>query len=380
LYLAQGLPDGFFRQALPVVLREGGASLTLIGATGALSLPWTLKALWAPWVDRTSTRRRWVLAMQVLSVLTAIALARCDVAVPASLAMVIAGVGVLNLLGATQDIAADGLAVTLFPRDQHGLANGLQVAAYRAGMMLGGGVLLMVWGRAGWSVALMGLAVALAVSSVPLWLAPTVGAAHVPPKAVSAFPWDWVLMPRRAPWIALLVAWKVGDHVAQALMRPWLVDRGVGPDTLGAWMGLHGFGAGLVGALAGGLAVERWGVARTLAPTSWLLVLGPAAWWWVVVQEGGPDAAWFAVVLDPFVGGVTSAAWFAAMMDQSRPEHAGTDYTVQASLVVAGAGLGSVLGGVLGDGVGYAGALGVAVALTVAFAVAANRLAVRALR
>lgn len=374
LYLAQGLPDGFFRQALPVVLREGGASLTLIGATGALSLPWTLKALWAPWVDRTGTRRAWVLTMQALSVATACALSFFDVADPALLTAVVVGVGLLNLFGATQDVAADGLAVTLFPPAQHGLANGLQVAAYRAGMMLGGGVLLMVWDAAGWRVALLGLAAALAASSAPLGLLPTVGATRPAPAPTGGFAWDWLVQPGRGRWIALLVLWKVGDHVAQALMRPWLVDQGVSPATLGAWMGLHGFGAGLAGALVGGFAVERFGAARTLAPTAGLLVLGPLSWWVVVQGDLGVQAAWGAVVLDPFVGGAASAAWFAAMMDRCRSAQAGTDYTVQASLVVAGSGMGSMLGGLLGDAVGYAGALGCATALTVVFAAAVRAL------
>ncbi len=51
LYFAQGLPYGFFTQALPVVLRESGFSLIAISATGVLFAPWALKFLWA----RTST-------------------------------------------------------------------------------------------------------------------------------------------------------------------------------------------------------------------------------------------------------------------------------------------------------------------------------------
>ena len=60
LYFAQGLPFGFFTQALPVVLRESGFSLVKISATGVLFLPWALKFLWAPYVDRYGSRRRWL--------------------------------------------------------------------------------------------------------------------------------------------------------------------------------------------------------------------------------------------------------------------------------------------------------------------------------
>ncbi|MCK7473190.1 MAG: hypothetical protein MZV49_06060 [Rhodopseudomonas palustris] len=51
LYVAQGLPYGFFTQALPVLLRDAGLSLKAISATSLLFLPWALKFLWAPFVD-----------------------------------------------------------------------------------------------------------------------------------------------------------------------------------------------------------------------------------------------------------------------------------------------------------------------------------------
>src|SRR5262245_60650041 len=51
LYLAQGLPYGFFTQALPVLMRDAGYSLKAISAAGLLYLPWALKFLWAPYLD-----------------------------------------------------------------------------------------------------------------------------------------------------------------------------------------------------------------------------------------------------------------------------------------------------------------------------------------
>lgn len=48
LYTSQFLPSAFFFQALPVFLRQQGASLQVIGLMGLLTLPWMLKVLWAP--------------------------------------------------------------------------------------------------------------------------------------------------------------------------------------------------------------------------------------------------------------------------------------------------------------------------------------------
>jgi hypothetical protein len=71
LYFSQGLPFGFFTQALPVMLRQQGWALGEIGLSSLLALPWALKFLWAPLVDRHSLpelgrRRSWILPLQVL--------------------------------------------------------------------------------------------------------------------------------------------------------------------------------------------------------------------------------------------------------------------------------------------------------------------------
>ena len=67
LYFAQGLPSGLIAKALPALLRDQGVSLSLIGFTSALALPWALKFLWAPLIDRQGTRKQWLLALNGLS-------------------------------------------------------------------------------------------------------------------------------------------------------------------------------------------------------------------------------------------------------------------------------------------------------------------------
>lgn len=79
LYLAQGLPYGFFTQALPVLLRDAGYSLKAISATSLLFLPWALKFLWAPFVDHRGTRKSWLLPLQLAGVAGALVLSQIDV-------------------------------------------------------------------------------------------------------------------------------------------------------------------------------------------------------------------------------------------------------------------------------------------------------------
>src|SRR5439155_17155631 len=52
LSFASGLPYFFFNETVPVWLAASGMSLAGIGLASGASLPWALKFLWAPLVDR----------------------------------------------------------------------------------------------------------------------------------------------------------------------------------------------------------------------------------------------------------------------------------------------------------------------------------------
>src|SRR6218665_515296 len=83
LYICQGLPTGVFTQALPAILRQYGVSLSVIGFSGLLAMPWALKFLWAPWVDqhfskRLGQRRSWILPMQLAAVFMLLYIALFD--------------------------------------------------------------------------------------------------------------------------------------------------------------------------------------------------------------------------------------------------------------------------------------------------------------
>ncbi len=354
LYLAQGLPYGFFTQALPVLLREMGVSLEDIGLASLLALPWALKFAWAPFVDRLSTPRRWILALQAAATALALVLAAMDPG-SSALQLMLGAVLLTNLVAATQDIATDGLAVSMLSPQERGLGNGLQVAGYRVGMILGGGLLLVVFEQAGWSATLAGMAALIALSSGPLLRSPELGAKRPPPIESSPNPWSWIQRRGALGWILILVAFKFGDYLAQGMLRPWMVDSGLTMTEIGLMLGTAGFGAGLLGALAGGLLVNPMGRRRALVVFGLAQTTGVAAYAACIALSLTGPALWAAVVYEHAVGGMATAALFTAMMDASRSEHAATDYTVQASIVVLASGVASALSGFGAKAFGYDG-------------------------
>lgn len=347
LYVAQGLPFGFFTQALPVRMRESGMSLGAIGVASLLAAPWALKALWAPLVDRFGSRRAWIVPLQLAAAATlgALSFVEPERAWP----FVLAAVLVSNALAAAQDVATDALAIDLLAPHERGPGNAVQVAGYRVGMILGGGVLLAVLADVGWAGALRALAMGTLVTTLPLLTLPE------PPRTpLASIGWRAVVEAVRRPgavrWLVVLVAYKGGDAIASAMLRPMLVDRGFDLARIGVLLGELGFGAGLAGALLGGWLVRPLGRARALLGFGVLQALAVGAY---VVAARHAMFVPYAIAIEHLAGGMATAALFTCMMDACRPGLAATDYTLQASFVVIATGAGASVSGLIAEALGY---------------------------
>lgn len=355
LYFSQGLPFGFFTQALPVLLRREGFSLGAIGLSSLLALPWALKFLWAPavdrcWSPRLGRRKTWLVPLQLGAVTILVALAALPAVVP--MAVLMTAVLLLNLVAATQDIATDGLAVDVLSRGERGFANGLQVAGYRVGMIVGGGALLVVYDRLGSSLTFLAMAALTALATLPILVARE----PLPPSSEHS-------AERRAPhflrragaWrlILLLVVYKAGDAFATGMLRPFLADAGLTLAQLGWLLGTAGFIAGLLGALTGGALVNRLGRRSALLTFGVLQAAAVAGYAYLALGEPSQPALYVVCSAEHFAGGMATAALFTSMMDWCTPESGATDYTVQASAVVIATGAASALAGFSAQTFGY---------------------------
>lgn len=362
LYVAQGLPFGFFTQAVPVLLREAGASLPAVGVASALATPWGLKFLWAPLVDRFGSarlghRRGWILATQGLSIvaLAAIAVLGEDRLSVAALVLVV----VVNLASATQDIATDALAVSLLRPAERGLGNGVQVAGYRVGMIVGGGALLAAFpalGLRGIAVAL-GLFVALTTLPVLRFREGPRATAGAPPVVLDR---SRLRHPAVLRFVAVLATYKAGEALATGMLRPFLVDAGLSLSEIGVVLGTFGFGGGLVGSLAGGAAVSKLG--RRPALVAFGAAQSIAIAGYAAAATASPSFGTLCAIvgLEHFAAGMATAALFTAMMDACRPGREATDYTLMASVVVVATGTASFVAGWSAATFGYAAHFAVA--------------------
>jgi PAT family beta-lactamase induction signal transducer AmpG len=291
LSVPSGMPLGWIFNTFQVFLVDLGISRTQIGLLSAASLPWTLKFLWAPLVDRFALpwpgrRRSWIILMQLLLALAFGALAafawRALSARAAGEPIVSAPLllGLLALaiafLGATQDIAYDAYAVEFLRDDEHAAAPGVRSVYYWVGMLLAGAVAIGLADLIGWPLVflLLGL-LFLACIGLVLWS----GEPEHPPvpraslRAAVVEPLGAFFRRKDALAIALfLIFYKFGDNMAGTMVNPFLKDLCFSNAELGAAVKTIGIAASIGGSAAAVGLTMKLGVGRSL----WVLGIAQA--------------------------------------------------------------------------------------------------------
>lgn len=146
-YLGEGLPYAIVNTLMVALLADMGMSNGSVAAiTGMLSIPWSLKFIWSPLVDSVSTKRRWMMFMEL-------GLAIVFLATSLSLSTsvwqyaVVVFAASAAMLSATYDISCDGFYMKALPQDAQSFFVGIRNMAYRLGWLLATGVLVWVTGR-----------------------------------------------------------------------------------------------------------------------------------------------------------------------------------------------------------------------------------------
>ena len=368
LYFAQGLPFGFQSKTLQYVLTENGVSLTAITLAGGLSLPWALKPLWAPFIDRYGARRQWILPLQ--AALAATLVLAGNVA-DGNLTTLLALVLLMNVLTATQDIALDGLAVDLLEGRELGTGNAMQVGGYKLGMLMAGSVLVFVCpSQAAVFYVMAAMVAAAALSLVGLEEPGRVArAGALSVGGIVRTLLASVAVPGGVVLVGWVLTYKLGESVSDAIWKPFLQrGLGFGKDTLAAWDGAVGMPCSIVGSLLGGLVATRIGPLRAV---SWLAIgrlvpacleLGVA-----VIRPSSMAPIIGVTCAEELTGGALTTAMFAFMMSRVDHRIGATHFTALAAIEVVGKTPGGLLSGALADrGGGFAPVFGLALVLSVA--------------
>jgi len=148
---------------------------------------------------------------------------------------------------------------------------------------------------------------------------------------------------------ALVFCFRFGDAMVATLLGPFMTDLKLSTETIALMKGTVGNVTSIVGAIIGGWFVFR--VPRRTAILASGLGQGFTfiPYWLAAFGIGGVDLLWGATIVEGIVSTMATVALFTLMMDASDPEHAGTDYTLLASLYVLVTSAGQFFASVIAD-------------------------------
>ena len=146
LYIAQAIPMSFFSTAIQVLMRQADYSLSSIALLQLIKLPWILKFLWAPLVDRhcitLKDYKRCIITSEIVYALLILLVGLLDI--QTDLYLIIGLVFLSLIASATQDIATDTLAVLSFGKSDKSLVNSMQSMGSFGGTLIGTGMYALV--------------------------------------------------------------------------------------------------------------------------------------------------------------------------------------------------------------------------------------------
>lgn len=357
VYVAQSVLGGLTWTGLPGVLRAQDLPLDRIGLLSLIVLPWALKFLWAPAVERyrlpPAGRDRSANIVAVgLGVITAVLVAVGMVG-PVPLMPVLMLLLVAASATATVDIACDGYAVAALSQTRYGWGNAAQVGGAYLGSAIGGGVFLILVDRAGWAAGTWTMAAVIVAISLPFILmtrrADVAERPHVPSlRAALARP-----EVRSGLWIAALYV--VAQKTAMGMFGPFFIDAGYSLSQLGLISGAGSLTLGFLGAMLGGGVVRRFGSRRVLLGA---VLLQSAMLGVVALAAAGIFSATaiapVALVANGAIMALGFVALYAQFMAWSDPRQGGVDFTLFQSMDAAVSMLAGLAAGVIAERFGYA--------------------------
>jgi len=337
---ASGLPLLLTGSLLQAWMKESGVDLSTIGLFALVGLPYTLKFVWAPLMDRYvppffGRRRGWLFVWQLFLSASIALLAFSDperhllLAALASL--------LLSFFSASQDIVIDAYRRESLADDEQGMGASLYVGGYRVGMLLASGGGLILADLIGYSATYLLMAAAM-LACVIATLSSTEPALEfgTPSSLRAAVVEPFIEYFQRRDAVAILLfilLYKIGDIMASQMTTPFYLDLGFSKTEIGAIVKLFGFWATIGGTLVGGLLLMRVGLFAGLIGFGVLQGVSTAGFAWLTTI-GHVDWALAAVVtLENFSGGLGTAAYVGFMASLTNKRFTATQYALLTSFM-----------------------------------------------
>jgi MFS transporter, PAT family, beta-lactamase induction signal transducer AmpG len=271
LAAASGYPNQLTESALQAWLKDSHVSNTTIGLMSYVSLPYLLKFLWAPLIDRfplpvLGRRRGWMLLTQMV-LAVAIALLALQNPSMALFPVAVCAIAIV-FFSATQDIAFDAYRTDVSLPAERGPAAAATNLGYRTAAWMASAIALVVADHFGWRPAFLILAGVMLLFCLATWRAPEPADPQQAPRSLR----ESVVMPLRellanpgaASLLIVVLLFKIGDAFAMKLFTPFMLDIGFNKTEIGIIVKSLFTGGALAGSVLGGVLMVRLGLLRSM--------------------------------------------------------------------------------------------------------------------
>ena len=355
-----GLPLLLTVSVLQAWMKDEGVDLTIIVMMALVGLPYTLKFLWAPFLDRFTLtflgrRRGWMLVAQIALTVSIASLGQSD---PVQNPWLLAFAAFLvTFFSASQDIVVDAYRREDLSDEELGLSSSLYINGYRLGMLLASGGGLIMSDYMDFSMVYLILVGCMLPGLMTTLLTPEPETPAGTPRTMREAVIDPLVeyfSRKGALWIlAFILLYKVGDTMASAMTTPFYLDIGFSKSEIGAVVKLFGFWATIAGGLAGGIMMLRLGINRSLWVFGFLQAASTAGF--ALLANIGYSVHWLSAVIafENLSSGMGTAAYAAFMASITNKKFTATQYALLTSLMGIPRVLASAPTGFLAKNVGW---------------------------
>lgn len=337
---ACGLPLLLTGSLLQAWMADEGVDLATIGLFALVGLPYTLKFVWAPMMDRYTPsllgrRRGWLILAQLALVAALVGLASARPG-DAPLGMALAAL-LVAFFSASQDIVVDAYRRESLADDEQGLGASLYVNGYRVGMLLASGGGLIMADFFSFSQVYLVMSGIMLAAVVTTLLAPEPDTPEGKPKTLREAviePFIEYFSRRNALLILLFVLlYKIGDTMASHMTIPFYLDVGFTKTEIGAVVKLFGFWATIAGGLLGGVLILRLGIYRALWGFGILQGVSTAGFAVLALMGASLPGLAAVIAFENLSGGLGTAAFIAFMASLTNKKFTATQYALLTSLM-----------------------------------------------
>jgi PAT family beta-lactamase induction signal transducer AmpG len=353
LGFSSGLPIGLTGSTLQAWMKSENVDLSVIGLFTLAGLPYALKFLWAPLMDRyvppfLGRRRGWLIVTQVALVGAIVAMAFSQ---PRDQTFLTALLAVMtSFFSASQDIVADAYKTDILRADEVGPGSSLSILGYRLAMLVSGALALILADHLPWRTVYLIMAAAMGVGILTSLFAPE---PEVPPQTPRTLG-DAVVLPfkeffkRRGSFevVAFTVLYKLDAVLTVALMTPFFLEMGFTKTDIGAVTKGFGLIATLVGTLAGGWTMVHLGMKRSLWVFGFTQAFAGLSFLGVAHLGHHYPMMVVAIAAENFFSGMGNAAYAGFLLSMCDRRFSATQYALLSSLM-------AVTRNVLGAPAGY---------------------------